>query len=105
MINRTYFVPQHWEARQGDIEWAIKEFSITVSEVYRQIELFRDHEYRRAYSDWNRCFRNWMRKAEDIGTLRREYKMRLVEDTPEDVEERDRKWREQMERFGVKVGD
>ena len=46
-----------------------------------------------------------MRKAEDIGTLRREYKMRLVEDTPEDVEERDRKWREQMERFGVKVGE
>jgi len=33
----------------------------------------RDHEFRRNYTDWNRVFRNWMRKADQINTLNKEH--------------------------------
>ena len=66
------FVPEKWQPRPKDIHWAIENFRINDGEVKRQIELMRDHEFKRSYTDWNRVFRNWMRKAEDINTLHRD---------------------------------
>lgn len=66
------FVPDLYKPRDKDITWAIEQFKIEKKEVLRQIELMRDHEFRRSYTDWNRVFRNWMRKAEEIDSLRRE---------------------------------
>ena len=65
------FVPESFKLRDQDVEWAIKEFRIEKKEVLRQLELMRDHEFRRSYTDWNRVFRNWMRKAEVIESLQR----------------------------------
>ena len=67
------FVPESFTAREKDILWAMAEFKITRKEVLRQITLMRDHEFMRSYTCWNRVLRNWMRKAEDIKTLRREH--------------------------------
>jgi hypothetical protein len=88
----------------------MKAFNIDEAEVFRQIQgddidrNMRDYEFSRRYSDWNRVFRNWMRKANSMGSLRRERKLRLVEEsTPEERERDIEKWREDMERLGVKV--
>tara|TARA_B100001123_G_C15095991_1_gene941593 strand:+ start:652 stop:960 length:309 start_codon:yes stop_codon:yes gene_type:complete len=67
------FVPKSWNPRPKDIKWACDEFRINADEVKRQIELMRDHEFRRSYTDWNRVFRNWMRKADQINTLNKEH--------------------------------
>ena len=66
------FVPVKWSVRDKDLKWAMKEFNITKEEVGRQVTIMRDHEFKRSYTDWNRVFRNWMRKAEDINTLHRD---------------------------------
>ena len=66
------FVPEKWSVREQDIKWAMQEFNITKEEVGRQVTIMRDHEFKRSYTDWNRVFRNWMRKAEDINTLHRD---------------------------------
>ena len=66
------FVPEKWSVREQDITWAMQEFNIAREEVGRQVTIMRDHEFKRSYTDWNRVFRNWMRKAEDINTLHRD---------------------------------
>ena len=66
------FVPEKWSVRDKDLKWAMKEFNISNEEVERQVTIMRDHEFKRSYTDWNRVFRNWMRKAEDINTLHRD---------------------------------
>jgi len=66
------FVPDTWKPREADIEWAKKTFKITGEEVARQLEEFRDHEFRRDYTDFNRCFRNWFRTADKFELLKRE---------------------------------
>lgn len=66
------FVPAKWSVREQDITWAMQEFNITREEVGRQVTIMRDHEFKRSYTDWNRVFRNWMRKAEEINTLHRD---------------------------------
>lgn len=104
MPNRTYFVPDSWEPDNKLIMWASKTFDLKTMEIFRQVDLMRDHEFRRPYSCWDRVFRNWMRKAEELGTFRRERKLRQ----PEELSEQDRqqdllKFKEQMEKYGVKV--
>ena len=34
-------------------------FNITAKEVERQTDEWHDHEYKRAYSDWNRAWKRW----------------------------------------------
>jgi hypothetical protein len=95
------FVPDNFTPRSSDIRWAIKEFDIDSKEVTRQFELMRDHEFRRSYTDWNRVFRNWMRKAQEIGTLKREHKYTTTQHelTDEERQQDIEKFKEQMKRF------
>jgi hypothetical protein len=65
------FVPESWEPGPELYEWAAENFNIDDREVNRQLELMRDHEFRRSYTDWNRVFRNWIRKGDEIQSLRR----------------------------------
>ena len=102
MPNRTYFVPDAFEPDDKLIEWAKKTFSITEGEIERQLELCKDHEFRRPYSCWTRVFRNWLRKCEELGTFKRERKLRQ----PEELSKEDRqadllKWREDMKAKGI----
>jgi hypothetical protein len=78
------FVPDKFTPRHEDIEWAKKEFRIDGKEVLRQFELMKDHEFRRSYTDFNRVFRNWMRTADRIDSLRRERQYRQVQELTED---------------------
>jgi len=78
------FCPDEFYPKAKDIQWAIKTFKVTKEEVERQLELLMDHEFRRTYTDWNRVFRNWMRKAEEIGTLRKERQYRSVQELSEE---------------------
>ena len=65
-LKMTKFCPEKFEPRPKDVEWAKFAFKITDDEAKRQLELLRDREFRRNYTDWNRVYRNWMRKA-DVG--------------------------------------
>ena len=69
------FCPDNFKPKEKDILWAMKEFRVDRKEVLRQFDILRDHEFRRSYSDWNRVFRNWMRKCEEIESFRRERKV------------------------------
>jgi hypothetical protein len=73
------FVPDSFTPKSSDIDWAIEEFDISRKEVLRQLDLMRDHEFRRSYTDFNRVFRNWMRKADEIGKFEREHQPRRPE--------------------------
>ena len=96
------FVPDNFTPREVDIKWAMKEYNIDSKEVTRQFELMRDHEFRRSYSDFNRVFRNWIRKADEIQTLRREHKPRVVEELTDEQRQQDiEKFNEEMKRFKV----
>lgn len=97
------FVPQDWVPKEKDIQWGIETFNVEKKEVLRQLELMRDHEFRRSYTDWNRVFRNWLRKCEELETFRRQHR-RQPEQVTEDMLQEDRKrWEEDMRRLGVSV--
>lgn len=98
---RHYFVPKTWNPKPTDIEWAMKTFRIDRKEFDRQVELLRDHEFRRPYSCWDRVCRNWMRKAEEIQSLRKERVKR--EEEALDPAKVQADWERDMERLGVKV--
>ena len=86
-MKRYYFVPDDFTLTPDLEKWAIKTFRIDKAEVYRQLELMRDHEFRRPYSCWTRVFRNWMRTAERIESLRRERQYRQ----PDELSDEQRK--------------
>lgn len=95
-------VPKNWRVRDKDVQWAIEKFDIDRDEVMRQIELMVDYEFKRSYNDFDRVFRNWIRKADEISSLRKVKKYRQPESITEDqLAEDRRKWEEDMERLGV----
>ena len=92
--------PDDFRPSIPNLNWAMKEFNITADEARRQAEMMVDHEFLRHYTDWQRVFRNWMRKAEEIQTLRREHKPRQPEVVTDDMRKEDqRKFDAQIERF------
>ena len=86
----TRFVPNNFKPRQSDIDWAIKEFDISREEVFRHLDGdrdvkgLRDHEFPRPYTDWNRVFKNWLKKAYQLGHMRRERKAYKAEEYTEE---------------------
>jgi len=98
------FLPEKFKVRPKDREWAKREFKITDEEVNRQLELLSDYEFKRSYTDWNRVFRNWIRKSDELQQLRRPrvYGSNVKEVlTPEERAEDQRKWEEDMKRLRV----
>ncbi len=83
------FVPNKFEPRQKDIDWAMQKFNISRKEVDRQTEEFRDHEFKRSYTDFNRVFRNWFRSADKYDLLRRERTYRKPEELSQEQHDAD----------------
>ena len=76
---RSHFVPDNFIVTDELRSWAKTTFRIDDKEVDRQTEEWRDFEYKRAYTDWTRCWRRWFRQAEKYATLKREHKPRGIE--------------------------
>ena len=94
------FPPDDFRPSIPNINWAMKEFNITADEARRQGEIMIDYEFHRNYTDWQRVYRNWMRKAEEIQTLRREHQPRQPEVVTNEMKAEDlKKFNEQIERF------
>lgn len=92
------FAPKDFEPTDKNIKWALETFKISRKELDRQTELMLDHEFRRSYTDFQRVWRNWIRKADEIGTLKREYTHRKPEVVTEDMRQQDMtKFQEQMQ--------
>lgn len=62
MKNGTRFVPQDWLVSIELQQWAATECPHV--DLRAETAQFRDHEFRRPYTQWDRVWRNWMRKAE-----------------------------------------
>jgi hypothetical protein len=77
---KSRFAPDDFEVTTERLQWAMKTFDITEQEVLRQTELWHDHEYKRAYFDWNRAWRRWFRQCEVYGTFKRPVKHRRPEE-------------------------
>ena len=90
-MKRSYVAPDDFKVTLERMRWAMTTFEITAKEVQRQTELWHEHEYKRAYSDWGRAWKRWFRMAEEYGKLKREYKLRLVEVITEEQRQADRK--------------
>ena len=69
--------------------WARTEFNISDKEVDRQVIRWRLCEYKRAYSDWARAYQRWFYQADKYGELRRDYKLRTVEELTAEEQKRD----------------
>jgi hypothetical protein len=104
MPNRSYFCPDSFIPDANLTDWAKKTFRVTEKEILRQLELMKDHEFRRPYSCWKRVFRNWLRKADQIGTFKRERQYKQPERLSSEERRQDQqRFEEQMRKFGVKV--
>jgi uncharacterized protein YdaU (DUF1376 family) len=55
------FVPEEFQITAALMEWARKERPDLNLDV--EVEKFRDYEFARAYTDWERVFKNWIRNA------------------------------------------
>ena len=95
-----WFAPDDFQPIEDNFEWAILKFSISRKECEAQTELMLDHEFKRGYTDWQRVWRNWMRKAEEIQTLRRERKAWKPEVVTDEMRKEDiKKFDDQIARF------
>ena len=92
-----------FEPTEKNQRWARITFCITQDEVKRQTEMFLEHEFNRHYTHWQICWRRWIRKADEIQTMRRPHVPRTPEDLSEEQKEEDRKkgW-ENIHRLQVK---
>ena len=94
------FVPENWTPREADIALVMTRHNITRQEADRQLEELRDYEFKRHYTDFNRVYRNWFRAADKYDLLKREHKLRLVEEPTEEQLQKDREdWAADMKRF------
>ena len=85
---KSYFAPDDFEITAERLRWAVTTFNISEDEVYRQTELWHEHEYKRAYSDWNRAWKRWFRMADKYDTLKRKHSYRRPEElSPEQKRE------------------
>lgn len=102
-MKRSYFVPDDHEVTPEQTQWAMTEFNITEAEVQRQTEIWRDHEYKRAYMDWNRAWKRWFRQAEKYDALKRERQLRQVEEISEEQRKADaaKAWAEMNRLRGI----
>ncbi len=57
--------PVDFAVPETSLKWAKVE-GFTDYEIHDQTSRFRDHEFPRPLKDWNRAWRNWMRKAKDF---------------------------------------
>lgn len=57
--------PPDWQPTESDLKW-FREQGYTFS-AESETEKMRDHEYARPRKFWSRAWRNWMRKAAEIG--------------------------------------
>ncbi len=94
------FAPNDFRPSIPNLNWAMKEFNITADEARRQGEVMVDYEFHRHYTDWQRVYRNWMRKADEIQALIRERHLRQPEVVTKEMnEESQRQFDAQIEKF------
>lgn len=56
------FAPKDFEVTKTSHEWALAE-GFSEAEIKQETEKFKDHEFSRPKKDFNKAWRNWMRKA------------------------------------------
>ena len=65
---RSSVCPDDWNPDEKLVAWCAKEFPNLAWR--KELAKMKDNEFRRAYSDWSKVFRNWMRNAQDYANER-----------------------------------
>lgn len=96
-----WFCPDEFELSERSKEFARKK-GLTDEQIEDELEAMRDYEYARKRTDWDRAFRNWVRKGIEWGRVTPVRRFRRPEQVSEEQRQQDiEKWRKDMERMGV----
>ena len=96
-----WFCPEDFELSEKSRQFA-KGKGMTDEQISDALEAMRDWEFQKRRTDWDRVFRNWIRKGIEWGQITPVRKPRRPEEITEEQRQEDiRKWKEEMKRFGV----
>ena len=73
-----WFVPDSFELNEKSIDFAMKH-GLSKEMVSDQFEAMQDCEFKQNYRDWDRVFRNWIRRGIKWGDITPPRKPRSVE--------------------------
>ena len=63
-----YFVPEEWKMSEDLLAWT-KAQGVTDKTIEKEIESFRDHQYKKPMMRADACWRNWVKSGIRFGTI------------------------------------
>lgn len=63
-----YFVPEDWKMSEELLAWT-KAMGLTDKTIEKELESFRDHQYKRPMMRADACWRNWVKNGIDWGRI------------------------------------
>ena len=90
-MTRFYFVPEDWVMSDKLLAWT-KEMGLTDDTIERELESFKDHQYRRPMMRADACWRNWVKNGIKWGSIVpvQEKQYRTVEELSDEQRRKDR---------------
>ena len=73
-----WFVPDSFTLSEKSIDFAMK-YGLSKEMIADQLEAMQDCEFKQNYRDWDRVFRNWIRRGIKWGNITPPSKPRTVE--------------------------
>jgi len=68
MTSKFYFIPEDWQLSADLRQWT-RAKGVSDKQIDDEIESFRDHQYKRAMSRPDACWRNWVKNGIKWGNL------------------------------------
>lgn len=98
-----WFCPDSFVLSEKSREFARKR-GLTDEQIEDQLEAMRDWEFQKKRTDWDRVFRNWIRKGLEWGQITPPPKHHKPEQvTPQQRQKDIEAWERDMQRLGVRV--
>jgi len=97
-----YFVPDDWEMSDSLLAWT-KEQGLTDKTIEKQLQLFRDHQYKKPMMRADACWRNWVSNGIEWGRIVHIQEVKYNMPEEESTEEKKAailQFNAQMKRFG-----
>jgi hypothetical protein len=97
-----YFVPDDWKMSEELLAWT-KDMGLTDKTIEKELESFRDHQYKKPMMRADACWRNWVKNGIDWDRIKPVQETRHNMPQEESTEEKKRamlQYAEQIKRFG-----
>ena len=83
-----WFCPEDFTLSDKSVDFA-KKHGLNDQTIEDQFEAMQDQEFNRNYSDWDRVFRNWIRRGIKWGHIVSPWEPRVVEEVTDDQRQAD----------------